>query len=294
MSSTNKIINRGDPKRIWKSIVTNFKKGNIGYLLLAAVLTVVYVFPFYWLIKITLTWPQTTLFGTDPSLAITDPKLFNFIRVFSESNFVQIFMNSVIITALAMGGILVFNSLAAYALTLEFPGRRLVILFYVSVLFIPIYVTILPGFLIIRELGLLNTRLAVALPLMSSVIGTFIFRNSFQAVPEAVIESARLDGASEVFILFGILWPSSKAALATNVILAFLQAWNNSIWPLILIRDRAVYPLPLALANFASNYGGDPALSYAFALITIAPVLVSFFFLQKYFISGIVRGTLKQ
>jgi ABC-type glycerol-3-phosphate transport system permease component len=294
MSRTDRLVDRADPKRLWGSVVRQLREGNMGYLLLGATLTAIYILPFYWLVKITLTWPQSKLFGENPSLLLTDPKLFNFVRVFAESNFVQMFMNSVIITALAMGGVLVFNSLAGYALTLDFPGRRLVLMFYVGVLFIPIYVTILPGFLILRELGLLNTHVSVALPLMTTVIGTFLFKNSFEAIPDAVTESARLDGASELYIVFGVLWPSSKAAVATNIILTYLQAWNNFIWPLVMLSDRSMNPLPLGLANFTSNYSGYPALGYAFALITVAPVLVSFFLLQKYFISGVVRGTVKQ
>jgi ABC-type glycerol-3-phosphate transport system permease component len=264
-----------------------------AYFLLGFILTLLYIFPFYWLIKVALTWPPGNLIGSAPSLGIENATIYNFVRVFAETNLVGAFLNSVLITVLSMAGYLLFNSFAAYALTLDFPGRKLVLYFLVAVLFVPVYVTIVPGFIIIRQLGLLNTHLGVALPLMTSVIGIFIFRNSFQAVPESVIESARLDGASELFIITGILWPSSKAAFVTNVILVFIQAWNNFVWPLVLITEESVYPLPLALSNFVSNYSGDPQLGYAFALLMVLPVVVSFLFLQRHFIRGVVRGAMK-
>jgi ABC-type glycerol-3-phosphate transport system permease component len=220
--------------------------------------------------------------------------VYNFVRIVYEVDFVNFLTSSIIITLLAVVGTVVFNSLAAYALTFDFPGRRLFFGVFISSLFIPIYITIVPGFIITRELGLLNTHLGVALPLAGSVVGTLILYASFQSIPSSVIESARLDGASELYILFGILWPMSSAALATNVILAFIRSWNAYLWPLMIITEREVYPLPLGLADFNANYGGSPALQYAFALLVLLPVVITFLFLQKHFIRGVVQSAIKE
>ncbi|WP_411965847.1 carbohydrate ABC transporter permease [Haloferax sp. YSMS24] len=298
MSEINGLFLKGDVESIKKK-VNGYVTPSGGllsyvYLLIGILLSAVWLFPLYWLVRLTLEWPATGLLGRTPSLQIDSVTVYNFIRIIYEVEFLTFLTNSVIITLLAVVGTVIFNSLAAYALTFDFPGRKLFMGIFVSSMFIPIYITIVPGFIITRELGLLNTHLGVALPLAGSVIGTLILYASFQSIPSSVIESARLDGASELYILFGILWPMSSAALATNVILAFIRSWNAFLWPLMIVTERDVYTLPLGLANYNANYGGSPALQYAFAVLVLLPVVITFLFLQKYFIRGVVQSAIKE
>ena len=301
MSKHNELLTSEDLKRParrvrWRvrAAVENVRGPKAVYFLVALTVTLLFFFPFYWLLKIAMTWPTQTLYGSAPSLSFPSPEIYNFVRVFFAIDFLQFLENSVIITLMAVGGTVIINSLAGYALRLDFYGKRVVLLSLVAALFVPTFVSILPLYLISDQLGVLNTHLGVALPMMAGIVGTLIFKNSFEAVPDSTIESARLDGATELYIIFGVLWPLSKAAIAVNVILTFIAAWNAYLWPLVIISDRAMYPLPLALATFTNRFQGNFAVAYAFALLVLLPAIVVFVLLQRQFIGSVVYSTLKE
>lgn len=298
--SINEHLNRGDLRNavnrlaIHRSANTSEFMRRLPYFLVALVVSAFFFFPFYWLLKVALTWPAQSLYGGDPSLALESVGLYNFIRVYYEIPFPEYLTNSIIITGLAVVGSLITNSLAAYSLTQDFYGKRAVMGFLVAALMIPYYVTVIPAFLVTKELGLLNTHLGVALPFMTFIIGTLILKNSFDSVPDSMIEAARLDGASELYILFGVLWPLAKPALATNVILAFVYSWNSYLWPLVVISDRLMQPLPLALASFTTRFDGNFALQYAFAVLVLIPVVIIFILLQRQFVRSVVQSSVKE
>jgi len=266
----------------------------MGYFCLAAVLGIVFAFPLYWLVKISVMWPSANLYGGVPSLGIENPSLANFVKVIFEVDFDQYFLNNVFIAALVVAANLVFNSLAAYGLTLDFRGRRLAQGFLLANMMIPAQTVIIPAFLVSQQLGLLNTRLGVVLPLAIIIINIFILYTSFDAVPESIIESARMDGASELYIIFGVYWPLSKAALAANVILAFVFAWNTYIWPLLIITDQELMTITQGLAAFQGSYRGQFGLMYAFTFMAVIPIVLVFLLLQKQFIQSAVMGSIKE
>src|SRR5207302_5589696 len=160
--------------------------------------------------------------------------------------------NSVIVSAIAVASNLACNALAAYALTLRFRGQRAVILVLLSCMLIPFQATIIPAYLITKELHLLNSHLGLALPLCSTIVCIFVFKASFDAVPRSLIDAARIDGLSEWRIIWRVIMPLAKGAIATNVILAFIWSWNNFLWPLIVTRSADMQTLPLGLARFLS------------------------------------------
>jgi ABC-type glycerol-3-phosphate transport system permease component len=300
MSRINEHLNGGDVNAIVDKLAihrstnrTEFVR-KLPYFLLALVVSVGFFFPFYWLFKVAVTWPVESLYGGDPTLVLESLELFNFVRVYYEIPFPNFLFNSFAITALAVVGSLVTNSLAAYSLTKDFYGKKAVMTFLIAALMIPYYVTVIPAFLVTQELGLLNTHLGVALPFMTFIIGTLILKNSFESVPDSMTEAARLDGASELYILFGVLWPLSKPALATNVILSFVYAWNAYLWPLVVISERLMQPLPLALASFTTRFDGNFALQYAFAILVLIPVIVVFLLLQRQFVRSVVQSSVKE
>jgi len=266
----------------------------MGYFCLAAVLGIVFAFPLYWLVKISVMWPSANLYGGVPSLGIENPSLANFVKVIFEVDFDQYFLNNVFIAGLVVAANLVFNSFAAYGLTLDFRGRRLAQGFLLANMMIPAQTVIIPAFLVSQQLGLLNTRLGVVLPLAIIIINIFILYTSFDAVPESIIESARMDGASELYIIFGVYWPLSKAALAANVILAFVFAWNTYIWPLLIITDQELMTITQGLAAFQGSYRGQFGLMYAFTFMAVIPIVLVFLLLQKQFIQSAVMGSIKE
>ena len=165
--------------------------------------SILMLIPFYWVAKTSLTGEN--IYAYPPRIIPVNPHLFNYVDVWYLIPFPRYLLNSVIVTAMAICGNLLFNTAAGYALTKDFPGRRWVVLLFLSCMLIPFQATIIPAYLITSWLGVLNTHLAVALPLLSTIICIFIFKASFEAVPKSLIDAARLDGLSEWRIILRII-----------------------------------------------------------------------------------------
>src|SRR5258708_27890165 len=172
--------------------------------------------PFYWVLKTSLTGEN--IYAYPPRILPVDPHLFHYVDVWYLIPLPRYLLNSVIVTTMAICGNLLFNTAAGYALTKQFPGRRWVVLLLLSCMLIPFQATIIPAYLITSSLGVLNTHLGIALPLLSTIICIFIFTASFEAVPKSLIDPARVDGLSERRIVVRIMLPLSKSAIATNAI----------------------------------------------------------------------------
>lgn len=251
----------------------------------------VMLLPFYWVLKTAIT--DENIYAYPPRLTPLDPHLFNFVDVWYLIPFPRYLLNSVIVSAMAVAGNVVLNALAGYALTKHFPGRRLVLLLLLSCMLIPFQATIIPAYLISAKLGVLNTHLGLALPLLSTIVCIFIYKASFEAVPRSLIDAARIDGLSEWRIIVTVLLPLSKPAIATNVILAFIWSWNSFMWPLIITRDADMQTLPLGLARFLSYLEDTTGALYAFVVMVLAPGILVFLMAQKEFIRGLTSGATK-
>jgi ABC-type glycerol-3-phosphate transport system permease component len=260
------------------------------HLALAAV-SAVMLGPFYWVLKTSVTGEN--IFAYPPALLPRDPHLFYFVDVWYYIPFVRFLLNSVVVSAIVVAANVVSNALAAYALTQRFPGKRLVILLYLSCMMIPFQATVIPAYLITKELGLLNTHLGLALPLCSTIVNIFVFKAAFDAVPRSLIDAARIDGLREWQILVRVMLPLSTSALATNVILAFIWSWNNFLWPLVVVRGETMQTLPLGLSTFLSYLENTTGALYAFCILVLAPGILLFLLEQKRFIQGLTSGATK-
>lgn len=247
--------------------------------------------PFYWVLKTALTGEN--IYAYPPRILPENPHLYNFIDVWYLIPFPRYVLNSVIVTVMAIAGNLVLNALAGYALTKTFPGKRWIVLLFLSCMLIPFQATIIPAYLITAQLGLLNTHFGLALPLLSTIICIFIFKASFESVPRSLIDAARIDGLSEARVILRILVPLSKPAIATNVILTFIWSWNAFLWPLIAIRSQEMQTLPLGLARFLSALEDTTGALYAFVVLVLTPGIVVFLMAQKEFIRGLTSGATK-
>jgi ABC-type glycerol-3-phosphate transport system permease component len=152
-------------------------------------------------------------------------------------------------------------------------GKRAILLLYLSCMLIPFQATIIPAYLVTGRLGLLNSYLGLALPLLSTIVCIFIYKAAFEAVPRSLIDAARIDGVGEWRIVWRILMPLSKPAIASNVILSFIWSWNAFLWPLLIVRDPLMQTLPLGLARFLSYLEDTTGALYAFAVMVLAPDL---------------------
>jgi len=247
--------------------------------------------PFYWVVKTSLTGEN--IYAYPPRLLPQAPHLFNYEDVWYLIPFPRYLLNSVIVSLLAVGGNIVLNALAAYALTRAFPGRRWVVLLLLSCMLIPFQATIIPAYLITARLGLLNSWLGLALPMLSTIVCIFVFKAAFEAVPRSLIDAARMDGLGDLRILARVLLPLCKPAIATNVILSFIWSWNNFMWPLIVTRDPLMQTLPLGLARFLSYVEDTTGALYAFVVMVLVPGLAVFLMAQKEFMRGLTAGATK-
>jgi ABC-type glycerol-3-phosphate transport system permease component len=247
--------------------------------------------PFYWVLKTAIT--NENIYAYPPGVLPKDPHLFNFVDVWYLIPFPRYLFNSIVVSAIAVIGNVVFNALAAYALTRPFPGRRAVLALFLSCMLIPFQATIIPAYLVTAKMGLLNTYLGLAFPLLSTIVCIFVYKAAFEAVPRSLIDAARIDGLSEWRIVFRVLLPLSKPAIATNVILSFIWSWNNFLWPLLITRDPLMQTLPLGLARFLSYMEDTTGALYAFAVMVLAPSILVFLMAQKEFIRGLTSGATK-
>lgn len=187
------------------------------------------------------------------------------------------------------------NTLAGYAFAkLPFPGREGVFRVLLAALLVPGQVAMLPLFLLVRALGLVDTWLGVLVPGMASVFGIFLVRQYARSIPDGILDAARVDGAGEGRVFVRVALPLCAPVLITLAVFSFLGAWNDFLWPLVVLADERRYTLPVALANLVGEHVQDTELMMAGAVLTVVPVIVLFLLLQRWYVAGITSGGLKE
>ena len=214
--------------------------------------------------------------------------------LFSRLEVVRYIMNSALIAGAVTLISLVVNSMAGYAFAkLSFPGRERVFRGLVTTLVVPGQVTMLPLFMLLKYLGLINSYWGVIVPGMASVFGIFLFRQYALSIPDSLLDAARIDGAGEWRIYRSIVLPLCKPILLTLAVFTFMGTWNDFMWPLVVLTDSRLHTLPVALANLSGEHVQDTELMMAGALLTVLPVIVLYALLQRYYIEGIMVGSIK-
>lgn len=251
------------------------------------------VVPFLWTIS-TAFKESAAVFTVPPVWIPVPPTLDSFQQLLSLIPFGNFYLNSFKIAFLITAGQLVFCSSAAYAFArLRFPGRNLMFGVYLSSLLVPGQVTIIPLYIIIKDLGLLDNHAALILPALTSAFGTFLLRQFFLSIPYELEEAARVDGAGPFRILATIYMPLSGAALATLAIFTFNFYWNEFFRPLIFLNTLPNMTIPLGLAFVLGQYASNQALIMAGVTLAIAPVLIIYLLGQRYIVEGITMTGLK-
>ena len=254
------------------------------YLLLSAIAFLM-LFPLLWLISTSLKSPSEDIFGFPPQLLPRQPTLDNFKTVWQTQPFGRYLLNSTIVAALTVSLNLLFCSLAAYPLArLNFRGRDLIFAGVISTIVIPFQIVMIPLYILMVNLGLRNTYLGIVFPSLASAFGIFLLRQAFQGVPKELEEAARMDGCSELGLWWHVMLPAVRPALITLAIFVFIGSWSDFLWPLIVLDRPEYYTLPLGVANLAGTFSLDWRLIAAGSVISIAPILLLFLFLQRYII----------
>lgn len=214
--------------------------------------------------------------------------------VLTNALFPRWFVNSVIVAAVVVAGNLVFGSLAGYAFArMRFRGSKALLALMLGTLVIPFQITMIPTFLLLKNLGIIDTLAALMVPSLVTPFAVFLLRQFFVSLPRELEEAAWIDGCSRLRTLWLIIIPLSRPALATVAVLTFLTSWNDLAWPLIAINDDHNYTLQLGLATFHGQHRTQWSAIMAGNVITVLPVLLAFLLAQKTFIQSLTSSALK-
>jgi multiple sugar transport system permease protein len=265
----------------------------IGLLLLLC------LFPLFWMFKTSLEPPQIVV-TIPPTLLPRNPSLDNYFRLFTDLPIARWFFNSAFVAGTRTIATLIFASLAGYAFAkLNFRGRDVLFWSMLSVVMVPGFLTYLPLYRLMRDLGWYDSYLALIVPGMTGgAWAMFLMRQFMRSIPTEIIEAARIDGASEPRIFAQIVMPLSLPGLAVLGIFTFMGSWNNLIWPLLVVQSKELYPLTVALAFIRSGSASfttrtDLSLLMAGSAIVAIPMIIVFVAFQRYFMRGITIGALK-
>jgi multiple sugar transport system permease protein len=218
----------------------------------------------------------------------------HYLALFTRLNLGRYLLNSAFVATTVTAASLLINSMAGYAFAkLRFRGRDRTFRLLTLGLVIPVQVSMLPLFLLMREMGFINTYWGVIIPGLASIFGIFLIRQYALSIPDDLIDAARIDGASEFRIYWSVILPVVRPILATLAIWTFLSTWNDFMWPLIVLSDDSMFTLPVALANLAGERVQDTELMMAGSVLTTLPVMLVFIFLQRYYVEGITMGSVK-
>ncbi len=259
-------------------------------LLLGSIITLV---PLLWMVSASM-MPSGEASTYPPPILPSTFTFEHYADLFQRLNLGRYFLNSALIAGLITLISLLINSMAGYAFAkFRFRGRRALFRFLLGGLVIPVQVAMLPLFLMLKQVGLINTYWGVIIPSMATIFGIFLIRQYALSIPDDLLDAARMDGASEWKIYWSVVLPLCRPILITLAIFTFMAAWNDFMWPLIVLNDNSMYTLPVALANMVGEYVQDTELMMAGAVVTVLPVMIVFVVLQRYFIEGIMLGSVK-
>lgn len=251
--------------------------------------------PFFWMVVTSLKergalmvipiqwWPEKISFKAYQELFSID---FPFARSIANSLFVAGMVTFITVMSAAM---------AAYVFAkINFWGKEILFSLYLATMMIPSQVTMIPNYLVLKYLGLLNSFTGLMLPSIFNAFATFMLRQNMKSIPDAYLEAAELDGASHITIFFRIILALSKPALATLAVITFMGAWNDYLWPLIILTERRKMTLPVGLSLLNGQYSSRYNLLMAGALISMIPILIVYAFAHRYFEQGLSIGGIKR
>ncbi|MBN8261098.1 MAG: carbohydrate ABC transporter permease [Xanthomonadales bacterium] len=259
----------------------------------AAMVALLVLAPLLWMVAVSLMQPgQAAQFP--PPLWPAHPTLDNYRTLFQDYGIGRYALNSLLVSTLATALALLFVVPAGYAFAkLRFRGRDAIFQALVAALVVPGQIGMLPLFLELKAMGLVNSYAGALVPWLAGIFGIFMVRQFSLGIPNEMIEAARIDGAGEGAILGRIVMPALKPILITLALFVFLGSWNDFMWPLIVLADQDLYTLPVALAALSREHVQDNELMMAGSVVTTLPVLVLFLALQRHYLDGLLAGSVK-
>jgi multiple sugar transport system permease protein len=266
-------------------------------ILIVAVLTLgaaLMVIPYYWMVISSLKPPEE-LYTYPPRFVVQHPTFKPYLELFTLLPMGRSLFNSIFVASAVTLSNMFFCSLAGFAFAkLRFPGRDAVFMALISAMMIPWQVFLIPGFVIVKQFGWLNTFWALIIPNLAMPFGIFLCRQYIVSIPDGLIEAARIDGYNEFGIYWRIILPLIIPALSTLAIFTFLSQWNSFVWPLIVIQSGQMRTVPLIIAVLNGQFGANFAMVMAGALVVTLPMLVVFLIFQRQFIRGVFLTSIRE
>jgi len=264
-----------------------------SYIFLLTLVALVMI-PLYWMI-VAATIPQSEFFSWPPRVIPGTEWLSNFLALQENVDFVRSMGNSIIIAVSYTILSLILCSMAGFAFAkYEFKFKEPLFYFILATLVLPIQLLIIPLFLLITQLGWTNSYIAVILPWAANPLGVFLMRQNMKAIPDSLLESARMDGATEFQLYYKIALPTMLPSLAALSIILFLNQWQAFLYPLVVLQDPQMYTIPLALAELVGQQRVYFDQIMVATSLAVTPIFIVFLTMQQYFIKGILSGSVKQ
>lgn len=266
---------------------------HIAIYAILALLIAVMLFPFIWMVSTTLK-PTSETFTLPPKLIPTQWLFSNYVKAWQSVDFTRVVANSLIVASATAVLSLIVSSLAAFAFAkYQFKGRGFLFMLLLGTLMIPFHARLIPLYLMLRDLGWLNTFAGLIVPRVGEAFGIFFIRQYFQTIPDELLSAARIDGCSEFGIYWRIMLPLAKPALAAIAIFEFVWRWNDLLWPLIVTSSSEMYTVQIAIANMVREFWVEWNLLLALCIIALLPVTILFLALQRHFVEGVAMSGIK-
>ncbi len=263
----------------------------VVWMLVAVVLALMAIFPLLYMLSIAFKGP-TEVF--QPNLLPNKPSLDNFVYVLTEVPFWRYLINTFIVSAVVTVAALFFHTMAGYALArLRFPGRETIFLVMFSTFLVSLPVIIVPLFILVRALGMLNSWSGLIIPAIFNAFGIFLLRQYYLSLPRELEEAAVIDGAGYWRIYWSVILPLSRPIIAALAILFFLANWNGFLWPLTVVSDQKLWMVQVAIANFKNQYSASWNYTMAASTIVALPMLILFLVFQRQIMDSIKTSGLK-
>ena len=267
--------------------------GTLCYYAVAVLLALIALVPFFWMISTSLK-SRGALMSIPIEWIPAEPTLDAYTTVFERFPFFQTILNSLFISVSYTVITLFSASLAAYAFTkIRFKGSGFLLGVYLATMMIPTQVTMIPLFVVMNQMGLINHYSSVILPSVFKPFAVFMLVQQMRTIPGDYMDAARIDGASVFGIYRNVILPLCVPTLATLAITTFMESWNDYLWPLLMLTDRSKMTLPIALSTLNGQYGTEYNVLMAGSLISMIPIILIYIFAQKYFKNGLMAGGIK-
>ena len=264
-----------------------------AYYLVGTLIAVLATIPFLWMITTSLK-ARGALMSIPIEWIPKEPTLAAYVKVFSKFPFFRTIGNSLFISVTYTVITLISASMAAFAFAkLEFPRADMLLKIFLATMMIPTQFTMIPLFVVMNKMQLINTYSSVILPSIFRPFAIFLLVQQMRTIPNDYLDAARIDGASTFRVYFRVALPLCRPTLATLSITTFMEAWNDYLWPLLMLTDKAKMTLPIALSTLNGQYSTEYNVLMAGSLISMVPIILVYIFAQKYFENGMMAGGIK-